>query len=78
MRLALHGATRCNPWIVLRKLWIAADPRFAQDNPWIVPDPRFAQNIDVPSAKREGVYFGFQGDLNLVDTENPSSKVFRP
>ena len=45
MRLALHGATRCNPWIVLRKLWIAADPRFAQDNPWIVPDPRFAQNI---------------------------------
>ena len=45
VRLALHGATRCNPWIVLRKLWIAADPRFAQDNPWIVPDPRFAQNI---------------------------------
>ena len=37
MRLALHGATRCNPWIVLRKLWIAADPRFAQDNPWIAP-----------------------------------------
>ena len=34
--------------------------------------------IDVPSAQREGVYFGFQGDLNLVDTENPSSKVFRP
>ena len=29
----------------MRKLWIAADPRFAQDNPWIVPDPRFAQNI---------------------------------
>ena len=47
MRLALHGATRCNPWIVLRKLWIAVDPRFAQDNPWIVPDPRFAQNISI-------------------------------
>ena len=27
---------------------------------------------------REGVYFGFQGELNLVGTENLSSEVFRP
>ena len=41
-------------------------------------DHRGNRCIDVPSVQREGVYFGFQGDLNLVDTENPSSKVFRP
>ena len=28
--------------------------------------------------EREGVYFGFQGDLNPVGTENLSSEVFRP
>ena len=28
--------------------------------------------------EREGVYFGFQGELNLVHTENTSSEVFRP
>ena len=26
----------------------------------------------------EGIYFGLQGDLNLIDTENPLSMVFRP
>ena len=41
-------------------------------------DHRGNRCIDVPSAQREDVYFGLQGDLNLVDTENPSSKVFRP
>ena len=34
-------------------------------------DHRGNRCIDVSSAQREGVYFGFQGDLNLVDTENP-------
>ena len=28
--------------------------------------------------EHEGVYFGFQGELNLVGTENQSSEVFRP
>ena len=37
-----------------------------------------AEMVGVVGAQREGVYFGFQGYLNLVDTENPSSKVFRP
>ena len=34
--------------------------------------------IDVPSAKREGVYFGFQGEINPVETDELSSKVFIP
>ena len=34
--------------------------------------------IDVPSAKREGVYFGCQGEINPVDTDHSSSDVFRP
>ena len=32
--------------------------------------------IDVPSAQREGVYFGFQGALNPVVADDSSSKVF--
>ena len=40
-------------------------------------DHRRNRCIDIPSAQCEGTYFGYQGDLNLVDTENPSSKVFR-
>ena len=32
--------------------------------------------IDVPSAQREGVYFGFQGILNLVVAEDSSSNVY--
>ena len=31
--------------------------------------PRKPEAIDVPSAQREGVYSGFQGDLNPVYTE---------
>ena len=42
-------------------------------SPW---KPMYA--VDVPSAQCEGIYFSFLGDLNLVDTDNPSSKVFRP
>ena len=29
-------------------------------------------------AARGRLYIGFQGDLNLLDIENPLSKVFRP
>ena len=34
--------------------------------------------IDVPSAQREGVYFGFQGEINLVLPDFSSYKVFIP
>ena len=32
--------------------------------------------IDVPSTQCEGIYFGFQGVLNLVVADDSSSKVF--
>ena len=73
MRLALHGATRCNPWIVLRKLWIAADPRFAQDNPWIVPDPRFAQNRYKHSPQRGTLLRSMWGSLRLAPKTFPAT-----
>ena len=32
--------------------------------------------INIPSAQREGVYFGFQGTLNPVVADDSSSKMF--